>query len=322
MSRNTPTLSVIMPMHNVARWVDVAIRSILDQSCRDLELIIIDDGSDDTSFQIAEVASKSDPRITIVRQPQQGQSAARNRGLELARGSYIYLFDSDDLLEPNALAACMQRIEKDNLDLVTFSGSAFDDETGAAVQALGFRKPDLPAPQQGQDLFVVLLRQKAFSSSCCLYVFARSLLDEAALRFDEGYLHEDEAFTTILYCTSHRSIAMSAPFFRRRIRSGSTMTKSKSMVNVTGCVKAAVQLAEYLRKCGDGLSEACRQALQRRQKSVLRQAIINALLCRKSDRLLPMLLRQIGPRQLVQIDPLLPAFYSWCLIQRTFGNLR
>lgn len=311
-----------MPMHNVAPWVDAAIRSILDQSWQDLELIIVDDGSDDASYQIAEAAGKGDGRFTIVSQPRQGQSAARNHGLDLARGSYIYFFDSDDLLEPNALAVCMQRIERDNLDLVTFSGTPFDDETGAAVQASEFRKPDLLTPQPGQDLFVVLTNQKAFSVQPCLYVFAKSLLGEAELRFDKGYLHEDEAFTTILYCTAHKSIALSDTFFRRRFRSGSTMTKPRGMVNVTGCIRAASRLAEYLENNRDGLSEACRQALRRRQKSVLRQASINALLCSKSDQLLPMLLRQIGPRQLVRIDPLLPAFYGWCLLQRSLERLR
>jgi len=312
-----------MPMHNVAAWVGPAIRSILDQTWRDLELIIVDDCSDDASGRIAEAACHGDARVRFVRQPrQQGQSAARNRGLELACGSYIYLFDSDDLLEPDTLATCMQRIKQDDLDFVTFSGTAFDDETGAAIQAREFRKPNLPMPQPGQDLFVALLRQKSFSSSCCLYVFARSLLDETALHFDEGYLHEDEAFTTILYCTSHRSIAMSAPFFRRRFRSGSTMTKPRGLSNVSGCVKAATRLAEYRRRCGESLSQACHQALRRRQKSVMRQATINALLCRNSVQLLTMLLGQIGLRQIARIDPLLPAFYGWCLLQRAFGRLR
>ena len=322
MSQSAPTLSVIMPMHNVAPWVDAAIRSILDQSWRDLELIIVDDGSDDASYQIAEAARRFDSRITIVRQSQKGQSAARNRGVDIARGSYIYFLDSDDLLESDALTACMELIREHDLDFVTFSGTAFDDETGKSFQVREFRKPDLLTPQSGQDLFVVLTRQKAFSVQPCLYVFAKSLLREAELRFDEGYLHEDEAFTTILYCTAGRAIALGDCFFRWRVRLESTMTKPRGMVNVTGCIRAATRLAEYLENSRDRLSEACRHALRCRQKSVLRQASINALLCRQSDQLLPMLLSQLGVGRVARIDPLLPAFHGWYLQQRCLGRLR
>jgi glycosyltransferase involved in cell wall biosynthesis len=314
LSRNPPCVSVIMPMHNVADYVGVAIRSVLDQTWSDLELIIVDDGSDDSSMQVAQAAIGSDDRVTVVTQPQQGQSSARNHGLTLARGNYLYFFDSDDLLDPDMLAICMQHIKADNLDFVAFSGTAFADGYIEAAPTDEFQKPDLPMPRSGQDMFVELTRQRAFSVSCCLYVFSSPLLDSIELRFDEGYLHEDEAFTAILYCASQRSIALSTPLFHRRIRPGSTMTKPPDLVNVDGCIRAAARIAEYLATSGHKLSLACRNALQHRQKTVLRQAVIFAISCRALPRLMQTLWKDLGYSQALSIDPLIAPFTFWYLV--------
>lgn len=101
---SSPMVSVIMPVYNSVEYVGEAIESILNQTLRDFELIIVDDGSTDGSPDILEHYRRKDDRIHILRQENSGISASRNRGIECATGKYIALMDSDDVSLPERLA--------------------------------------------------------------------------------------------------------------------------------------------------------------------------------------------------------------------------
>ena len=94
-------ISVVMPAFNEERWISESIQSILDQSFRDFELIIVDDGSTDKTFEIA--SSFEDPRVKVYRQENMGPAAARNKALSLVKGQYIALQDADDRSKPERL---------------------------------------------------------------------------------------------------------------------------------------------------------------------------------------------------------------------------
>lgn len=322
MTEKAPTISVIMPMHNVAPYVSEAVRSILDQTWQDFELIIIDDGSTDQSRQKAEAECARDSRVTIAAQANKGQSAARNFGLTMARGRYIYFFDSDDVLEPNALEFCVGHAQRLGLDLVAFSGTAFYDATEAIQPAQVFRKPNILDPVMGHDLLVALCKTKSFSVSCCLYLFSRQLIETHPLRFDEGFIHEDETFTTLLYCSAERAIALENTLFRRRIREGSTMTRPRAFAHVTGCVKAAERLAQTICQGTYNLSQSCRETLRGRQRTLLRQAIINAGLSGSTTRLGSLLMQSFRVWDIIRIDPLIVPFALWCSLLGLMSRLR
>jgi glycosyltransferase involved in cell wall biosynthesis len=95
-------VSVIMPVYNGSRFISEAIESLLKQSRKDWELIVIDDGSTDSTFDC--VSAFQDPRIRAIRQGNQGEGSARNAGLDAARGEYVAFLDADDTYLPNALA--------------------------------------------------------------------------------------------------------------------------------------------------------------------------------------------------------------------------
>lgn len=322
MTSLAPTLTVIMPMQDVAPYVAEAVRSVLDQGWRDFELIIVDDGSADRSRQIAQDACAGDPRASLVAQARQGQSAARNLALDMARGRYIYFFDSDDVLVPGALAACMERALRLRLDLVAFSGTAFRHEGAGPEPAQVFRKPDLPEPMSGQDLLARLCRTRSFSVSCCLYVFARSLIEAPRLRFDEGFIHEDESFTTLLYCAARRAVALEDVLFRRRIRPGSTMTRPRALAHVAGCLKAAERIAQAIHARAYPFTRESLCALRHRQRTLLRQAVINAGLSGSAMEFRRLLARSFGPREVLRIDPLIVPFALWCALLRLMRRLR
>lgn len=321
MTDPAPTLSVIMPMQDVAPYVAEAVRSVLNQTWSDFELIIVDDGSVDRSRLIAQAECADDPRVTIVTQARQGQSTARNLGLGMARGRFIYFFDSDDVLAPEALAICIEYALRLGLDLVTFSGTAFHHDNDSLEPAQVFRKPSLLDPVTGQELLVALCEIRAFSVSCCLYLFSRDLIEAPRLRFDEGYIHEDETFTTLLYCAARRAIALEDILFRRRIRSGSTMTRPRALAHVAGCLKAAERLAQAVGEKTYPFSRECLSALRRRQRTLLRQATINAQMSGATTEFRRLLARSFKPGDILRIDPLIVPFALWCALLRLLQRL-
>ena len=301
-------------MYNVEAYVDEAIRSILNQTWQDLELIIVNDGSSDLSLSIAESACRGDPRARIVSQANAGLADARNRGLKEASGSYIYLFDSDDILQPDALHTCLTLALDMGLDLVAFGGEAFIDGSSLAQVVPDLRKPDWVLPQTGQKILTELCLIKSFSVSCCLYLFSRRLIENPPLRFDVGFIHEDEAFTTLLYCNARRAITLSNPFFRRRIRTNSIMTSRRSFTNAAGCIQAMQRIAGAELTYSE-LDSACLNVLRGRQRSLLRQSVIDAFSCRMIMPLIHMLSSKFSLLSLLRIDPLIGPFAAWQLFR-------
>ena len=104
-------ISIIVPIYNVAPYLPACLDSIIHQTYLNLEIILVDDGSTDSSNKICEQYKTVDPRIQVIHQKNQGVSTARNAGLALAAGHYITFADADDLLEPSLLAECIKAIE-------------------------------------------------------------------------------------------------------------------------------------------------------------------------------------------------------------------
>ena len=123
-----PKLSIVVPIYNVEQYLRKCVDSVLNQDYNDYEIILVDDGSTDTSGAICdEYASPSFVNsitrsvvIKVLHQQNGGLSAARNSGIKIANGEYICFVDSDDYVEPNILSCLMNQIERDNLDLLRF----------------------------------------------------------------------------------------------------------------------------------------------------------------------------------------------------------
>jgi glycosyltransferase involved in cell wall biosynthesis len=145
------TVSIIMPAYNVAPYIRAAIESVLDQTFPDLEVLVIDDGSTDATFEIAAACAARDPRVRVLHQPNGGISTARNHGLRAASGDVIAILDSDDLWAPAYLATQVRILEqRPDIDIVTgnawFLGGRLSGQPARPV-------PDLrPAPDLARIL--------------------------------------------------------------------------------------------------------------------------------------------------------------------------
>ena len=112
-------LSVVMPVYNVESYLAEAVESVLSQSYRNLELILVDDGSTDTSGALCDEIAKSDRRVRVIHQVNGGLGAARNTGIAAARGKYLAFIDSDDYILPDAYAKMVGSLRRSGSDMVT-----------------------------------------------------------------------------------------------------------------------------------------------------------------------------------------------------------
>lgn len=220
-------ISVILPIYNVAPYLDATFQSVINQSLEDIEIIAVNDGSTDDSESIIQKYKQQDPRIISLYQENQGQSVARNTALQHATGQYIYMMDSDDLLaNPDALQICYDYAEKNKADFIFFDGESFSD--GEALRySWNTKRTHLVEENKqydGEFLLNLMLDTQKHNCVVWLLLINHEYLDRIGLRFYPGIIHEDELFTTILtlksdsiYCLKQQS------FIKHRIRSASTM---------------------------------------------------------------------------------------------------
>ena len=120
-------ISVIVPVYNVENYLEEALNSILNQTFTDIEVLCINDGSKDNSLDILYDFQRKDERIKVIDKENGGCGSARNKGLDLAKGKYIYFFDPDDKTKPEALEKLYDNAESNNSDLVMFKLATFMD---------------------------------------------------------------------------------------------------------------------------------------------------------------------------------------------------
>lgn len=146
MTSATPEVTVVMANYNGAAHIAAAIRSVLRQTLSDLELIVVDDASTDASVALAEQALAGDPRARLLRQDRNGgPGAARNRALDQARGRWVAIFDSDDLMEPHRLRRLVDAARADGAEIVADNLLVFSDLDLAGSRPL-LQPRDFPAP--------------------------------------------------------------------------------------------------------------------------------------------------------------------------------
>ena len=122
-----PAVSIIVPAYNSERFINACVDSLLAQTCRDIEIIVVDDGSaDSTPEQLKKYSD--DGRVRTVTQKNSGVSAARNAGLELARGEFVSLVDSDDVMHPAYIEKCLCLARNDDCEFVLIDVAEFDDD--------------------------------------------------------------------------------------------------------------------------------------------------------------------------------------------------
>ena len=228
-------VSVILPVYNVAPYLDETFGSLLNQSLKEIEIIAVNDGSTDQSESIIKKFMQQDSRISYFYQENQGQSVTRNLALQHATGKYIYMMDSDDILhDPNALQISYEYAEKNQADFIFFDGDILQEE-GAEHLSWNYKRTQ-PLDENKQYGGHFLLNQMLDTSKhiCVVWLLLinHDYLKRIGLSFYPGIIHEDELFTTKLTLQSKKIYCLKRSFVRHRVRSASTMGKRYSKRNI------------------------------------------------------------------------------------------
>lgn len=187
-----PLISIIIPVYNVEKWLDECVKSVLSQAYSNLEIILVDDGSKDSSGALCDQWATQEPRIRVIHKKNGGLSSARNAGLDCATGEYVLFLDSDDLIHPqicSKLYDCIEQTQADIAicDLVHVFG------TDAPAYTLSEEMRTLTPLEAIEELWY----QKSFLPSACAKLYRRALF--AQLRFTENLLYEDVDLMHLLF---------------------------------------------------------------------------------------------------------------------------
>lgn len=209
-----PEVTVVVPVHDVAPYLDDCVASIAGQTEQRIELVLVDDGSSDGSGELCDEWGVRDPRIRVLHQPPQGSSVARNAGVAAATGHYITFVDSDDVVSTELVAHLLGAVEQTGADIALGEFAEFHDG-------------DTVPFTTGTSLFVSSASDELMQIMCVrpqwgpvVKLFRRDLFDEGT-RFPEGLLHQDLAFTPRIFGRASRVVRTDAVLYGYRQRPGS-----------------------------------------------------------------------------------------------------
>lgn len=184
-------ISVIIPVYRVGAYLDACVCSVVDQTYKNLEIILVDDGSPDRCSQLCDAWAKKDKRIRVIHKNNSGLAAARNSGLAAASGEYVLFLDSDDFWDNSGMLECLvKRVKITGPDVLNFSYFKYYTRTGKKVPRMDGRE-DMPlsCSTKKQQLDYLMSRH-LYIASACNKMIRRNILD-ASMVFREGVYSED-----------------------------------------------------------------------------------------------------------------------------------
>lgn len=194
-----PEISVIIPVYNKRKYIETTLRSVLEQSFRDLEVIAVNDGSTDESLVVLNQMAEVDQRVRVIDIPNGGVSNARNVGLACARGQWIQFLDADDLLEPEYFSKGMDFLKENPVDIL-FSGFTMVDSNMNLIKEIALPEEGFKDQEQLCHSFIQYQYENGFFGFISNKLFRRSLVERSGARFPVGTtLAEDLDFYARLY---------------------------------------------------------------------------------------------------------------------------
>lgn len=239
---STPKISVIIPVYNVGPYLRECLDSVVNQTLRDIEIICVNDGSTDNSGAILVEYAARDERIIVITQKNRGLSAARNVGIDAAKGKYIYFIDSDDYIDLDALEVLYNRAEELKLDMLFFDFVYFYD--GVEPEPWSFQREEYNGTYLGIELLKKFRDEGTYWVTVWAYLIRREFLQNSGVRYVDGMLHEDMIFTPLLMMKAHQVSHFGCAFYHRRVRPNS-ITTVHTAKNVAGLVTGIQEMLLY-----------------------------------------------------------------------------
>ena len=238
-----PTLSIIVPIYNVEKYLTECVESICNQTYNDLEIILIDDGSTDLSGKICDEFAKKDERVVVIHKSNGGLSSARNAGIDVAKGEYIGFVDSDDYVAPQMYRELYESICENNAD-VSICGYMTVTEAGNPQISCSLKKEQLSGFEALRKLGIDGIGGPPFVIAVNK-LYRKSLFSK--IRFPNGKLHEDAFIMHEIFdnCSLISTVDRVLYFYRQR---NDSITKQVYSVRHLDCVEAYYARYNYYKK--------------------------------------------------------------------------
>lgn len=231
-------VSVVIPFYNGIAYLQECVASVQNQTLREIEILLVDDGSTDGSGQLADALAAEDCRIRVLHQENQGVSAARNAALDVAQGEYIGFVDADDCTKPEMYEVLYQTAKTQKCDVVSSAFFSFD-ETGVIGQS---RPPTVPNTVMHHE--DILQQIPTMSTSHTFHfiwrrLFSAALIRNNAIRFEEGIsIGEDTLFCMECFLHAERTISIEKCLYMYRHQPNSALRKKTYKPNLLASLAA------------------------------------------------------------------------------------
>lgn len=237
---SNPKLSIIVPMYNCENYIETCVDSLLNQelSLNEYEIIIIDDGSTDNSRAIVEKKYNNYENIRIISFKNGGQSYARNKGIENAKGKYIFFVDADDYISKNSIKNILDLSLKNNLDMMFFDISRVESDTEFICRYNEIKKIDVVDG-------IMYFANNNVNNGPWQYLISKEFIKNNNLRFVEGRYCEDGMFLISCIFKAKRVSYSKVDIYRYVIRANSTITK-RNNEHLEKIIEDFVYAIEYI----------------------------------------------------------------------------
>lgn len=250
MQNQPPFVSVVVPVYMVEKYLETCLESIICQKEIEIEVICIEDCSCDRSKTILQKYAEKDRRIQVIYNDKNvGLSAARNKGIDAAKGKYIWFVDSDDSIIKGSLEQLYYFAENDNVDMLSFGMECIyeTDELKKLYQAeterLSRYQKRYEGIHSGQAMMAQVIKNMEFNNGCVpRYFFKREFLVREKLKFKENLLFEDNLFMSICYMKAKRVKCINKSFYCRLKRLGSITTSETEITRAKSLFTCYVEL--------------------------------------------------------------------------------
>lgn len=228
-----PIVSVIIPVYNTEKYLNKCVESVLAQTIRELQIILVDDGSTDSSPQLCDEWAKRDSRIQVIHKMNEGLGFTRNAGLEAAIGRYVSFLDSDDTLDVTTYEECIANMEEQNADACYFGRKAMDSQGNI------YCNPNIPdkllyKEEEIREDFVKIYfgllpdetKEPFIQASACCVLYTREGIEKNGIRFcsERTYLSED-TFFNLDFCKDAHVISILPKHFYNYTYNEKSLTK-------------------------------------------------------------------------------------------------
>lgn len=227
-------ISIIVPVYNTAKYLDKCIQTLINQTLENIEIIFIDDGSEDNSVEILKNYAKKDKRIRILKQNHKRQGAARNYGLSIAQGEYIGFVDSDDWVKLDMFEKLYYQAKETDSDIVMCSMNTFEDGTNKIIVNT-YNTLDIFNQKFFENTFTPQdTLNFIFNISVSPYnkIYRKSLIDKNNIKFPENIYFEDNAFFFQSWLNAKKISLLNQKLYQYRKSTASTTKNDKNKLDI------------------------------------------------------------------------------------------